>query len=248
MPHEPNQPYKKPPIIEAVIAVHLSAPLEQKDIDTFARKSQKRLPVSEDIIQMGALYNAATKHHTSNVNKIGYKLSSAERTRVIMIQPLQIGVIQLAPYTDWGTFYSEARSHWEVLKKIVGYKPVSRVSTRYINRIDIPVSSGGYVDLQKYLNVGLSLPPYAQAMSLQNFSLNSSLNNSHGENLQVLQVATVPSPLIDHLSITIDIDVATTGQVPLDDGKLWDLINSLRKYKNDLFESCITADTRNLFQ
>jgi uncharacterized protein (TIGR04255 family) len=243
-----SPPYNKPPIIEAVIAIHFATPLADKEIDTFSRKLKKAFPFSEDIIVLQATYNARTKEHVSNIQKLGYKLSSADRTRLIMIQAPQFGVIQQAPYSGWDTFNQEARTHWDALTKIVGRKPISRVSTRYINRIDIPVGATGVVDLHKYFHVGLSLPDYAKRMSLQTFAINSSLLNSSEQYVSVLQVAAAQSPLIDHLSFTIDIDIATTGPVEPRDDKLWELIGTLRKRKNDLFEACITQDTRNLFQ
>src|ERR1019366_9119406 len=96
--------------------------------------------------------------------------------------------------------YQEARRHWNVLTNIVEHKPISRVSTRYINRIDIPVGAAGVVDLHKYFNVGLSLPQYAQGMSLQTFAINCSLINSIEHYNSVLQVAAVQSPLIPDLN------------------------------------------------
>lgn len=85
-------------------------------------------------------------------------------------------------------------------------------------------------------------------MSLQAFVINCSLINTIEKYTTVLQFATLPSPLIDHLSFTIDIDVASIGAVESRDDKLWELIGTLRKPKNELFEACITTDTRKLFQ
>ena len=98
MLNDPTPPYNKPPIIEAVIALHFVAPLEQKDIDTFARKSKKSFPFSEDIIEMSTIFNPQTKQQASNVRKIGNKLNSADRTRLIIaFNSTQFGVIQQAP-------------------------------------------------------------------------------------------------------------------------------------------------------
>jgi uncharacterized protein (TIGR04255 family) len=171
--------------------------------------------------------------------------------RLILIQPVQFGVIQQAPYSGWNSFYDEARTYWNDLKSIVSPTPASRtsrVSTRSVNRIDIPVELDGQIDLSKYFRVGLSLPDYATTMALQNFVVNCSLLHANGQFINVLQFAAIPSPLIDHLSFTVDVDVATIGAVPRHEDRLWELIGCLRSYKNDLFESCITDDTRKLFQ
>lgn len=244
----PQPAYKKPPIIEAVIAMHFSAPIEMKWIDAFARKRKARFSRSEDILEMSTLFNAQTHQTASNMTKIGCKLTSVDNTSVIIIIPTQLSISHLAPYTSWDMLYGEARQHWDVLAKIAKHKALSHVSARYINRIDIPVGINGRIDLHKFFNAGLSLPPYVQAMALQTFHVNCSLLHPSEQYKYVLQLASTPSPLIDHVSFTIDIDVMTTGSAPVNEDKMWSLIDFLRKHKNDLFESCITPETRKLFQ
>jgi uncharacterized protein (TIGR04255 family) len=244
----PQPPYEKPPIIEAVIAMHFAVPLELKSIEAFALERQARFPHSEDMLEVSASFDTKANRTASTMKKIGRKLHSADDARVIVIMPAQMAVIQRAPYTDWDTLCGEARGHWKALTKIVKRRDLSRVSARYVNRIDIPVDMNGHVDLHKYFNIGLSLPPYAQAMALQMFHVNCSLLHTSGQYSYVLNIASTPSPLIDHMSFTIDVDIVTTGVVPQNEEKIWELIGSLRQPKNDLFEACITPETRKLFQ
>jgi uncharacterized protein (TIGR04255 family) len=244
----PEPPYKKPPIIEAVIAVHFAVPLEQKSIDAFALKRKARFPHSEDMVAVSASFDTQAKRTASSMKKIGRQLHSSDGGRAIIIMPTQLAVIQRAPYTDWDTLCGEAREHWKSLTKIVKRGDLNQVSARYINRIDIPVDTNDHVDLRKYFNIGLSLPPYAQAMALQMFHVNCSLLHASGQYKYTLNIASTPSPLIDYMSFTIDIDIATIGVVPQNEEKMWELIGSLRQHKNDLFESCITPETRKLFQ
>jgi uncharacterized protein (TIGR04255 family) len=160
----------------------------------------------------------------------------------------QFAVIQLAPYKDWNALFSEAREQWNALLKIIRHRSLSHASTRYQNRIDIPTDASGRVDLHKYFTVGLSLPPYVQAMALQTFYVHSALLDATGRYRHTLQLASTPSPLIDHMSFMIDIDIATAEPMPDNEDKMWELVNSLRKSKNDLFESCITPATTELFE
>lgn len=248
MPTRKPSPYKKPPIVEAVIAVHFSVPLHQKEIDVFARMNRNEFPFSEKILSLETAVNLQTEQPISTAQKIGLKLSNEDRTRLVLIHPRQFGVIQRAPYSGWDTFYKEARAYWDSFKKIIGHTQIARVSTRYVNRIDIPVDVGGQIDLRRYFSVGPSLPDYAETMSLQNFSVSCALLHSDSQFINMLHFAAVPSPLIDHLSFTIDIDVASGSTVPQRDDELWKLIDSLRAYKNDLFEACITDETRRRFQ
>ena len=216
--------------------MHFAVPLELKAIDAFATKRKAHFPRSEDIVEVSTSFDTQAKRTDLAMKKVGRKFYSSDGARAIVIMAAQFSVSQLAPYTDWDTLYGEAREHWNALAKIVKRRDLSHVSTRYINRIDIPVDMNERVDLHKYFCAGLSLPPYAQAMALQTFNVNCSLLDPSGLYKYVLQLGSAPSPLIDHMSFTIDIDVATTGILPQSEEKLWDLIYSLRKPKNDLFE------------
>ncbi|MGH7782367.1 MAG: TIGR04255 family protein [Candidatus Binatia bacterium] len=243
-----RRPYKKPPIIEAVIAMHFAERVDQYSIDKFARGRKALFSFREDVIEVQASFDLQSQKQSSGLKKIGYKLSNSDHTRVIMITPNQMSVSHLAPYPGWDAFFKEARAHWKELVKVVKHQSLARVSTRYINRIDIPVGVNGRVELHKYLTAGLSLPQYGQSLALQNFGVNCVLLDPGNQYTHVLQLATVPSPLIDHLSVTIDIDVVTAAPLPTNDDDLWALINSLQTYKNNLFEACITQETRDLFK
>jgi uncharacterized protein (TIGR04255 family) len=241
-------PYKKPPIVEAAIALHFATPLDDREIDAFARRRRTTFPLSEELVELSAAFNPQTKQSISGARKTGRKLTSSDGDRVIIIMQAQLAVIQLAPYKDWNDLFLDAREQWNALFKIIKRRRLSHASTRYQNRIDIPIDESGRVDLHKYFTVGLSLPPYVQAMSLQTFYVHSTLLDATGRYRHTLQLASTPSPLIDHVSFTIDTDIATTEPMPDYEDKMWALVNSLRKSKNDLFESCITPATRKLFK
>jgi hypothetical protein len=143
----PQPPYKEPPIIEAVIAMHFAVPIELKSIEAFALKRQARFPRNDDMLEMSTSFDTKTTRTASTMKKVGRKFHSPDGACVIVITPAQLAVIQRAPYTDWDTLCGEAREHWKCLTKIVKRRDVSRVSARYINRIDIPVDMNGHVDL-----------------------------------------------------------------------------------------------------
>jgi uncharacterized protein (TIGR04255 family) len=219
--------------------------IDLKYMEAFARKKKGQFPHVEDVIQITTSFDTVSSKSTRD--PIGKKLTNKDSNKIIMILPKQFSMSQLAPYTDWDELYDTTRENWTSFKKIIKDKQISQVSTRYINRIDIPARANDGVDLHKYFNVGLSLPPYAQKLALQQFHVNCTLSHLDGLKYQ-LQLLSVPPQLIDTMSFVVDIDLSTTEGVSPHEEKLWELIGSLRKYKNDLFESCITPETRRLFQ
>src|SRR6202021_2079788 len=118
----PQPPYKKPPVIEAVIAIHFSVPLEMKWIEAFAVKRKTKFPHSENVIQVATSFNTQTVQSTSEMKTIGREIRSVDGTRVVSVLPDQMAFSQLPPYTDWETLCDEARENWDVLIKIIKHK------------------------------------------------------------------------------------------------------------------------------
>lgn len=241
-------PYSRPPIVEAVLALHFADPLSEKEIVALTRRLKRKFPWEEKLNQVTANFDMATGQATSSLASLGSKLDSLDRSQIVMIQPGFLSAIQRPPYTSWSALYGLAREQWDVLKKVRSFSKLAKISTRFINRIDIPVPKDHVLDLPQYLVAGISLPEFAQKKSLTNFYINCALLDDDAKFINVLQLAATPSPLIDHLSFTIDIDISSNLPVPLREDELWVFIDGLRDRKNQLFESCITDQTRALFQ
>lgn len=58
----------------------------------------------------------------------------------------------------------------------------------------------------------------------------------------------IQSPLINHTSLLLDIDVFRTDNIPLNDVDLWKTIDEARDIKNKIFKACITQKTEELFR
>jgi uncharacterized protein (TIGR04255 family) len=244
----PSPPYPKPPITEAVIALHFSAPLDDKAIEALATKHKERFPRIEDMMEVSASFNVQTGFATSTSKKVGRKFQTADGTCSVIILNGQFAVSHRAPYRGWEALVDDVQRLWGVVTKKTKQKSITHVSTRYINRVDVPVNNKGGVDLHDYFRAGLSLPPFSQVLALESFNLSCALTDSHNVHKFVLNLGAIQSPLIDYLSFLIDIDCVTIDQTPKKDADIWKIVGSLRQCKNDMFESCITDRTRALFQ
>lgn len=247
-PMTPSTSYKKPPIVEAVLAIHFPEAVPFKIIEAFAVKRKAKFPRSEDLIETKFETNLKDTHKTG-VRKVGMRLHSADGSRVIIFRGDQFALVHLAPYTDWDCLYDETREHWEALAKILKHKNIAYFSTRYVNRIDIPVDSNNSVDLQKYFKIGVMIPTVpTHALYVENFATTTTLVDPNGAYRFLVQFSSVQSQLIDCMSFSVDIDLITSGTHPKKDEDAWFFVKSLRQAKNDLFEACITDETRKLFQ
>jgi uncharacterized protein (TIGR04255 family) len=117
---------------------------------------------------------------------------------------------------------------------------------RYINRLDVPVPSGERIDPSLYLT---NLPnfPGQDAASFDGF--NAQVVFAIPDISAGVRVATagVPSPLIDHVSLVLDLDVYLLVDLPNRPDDIYELLEKLHKAKNDVFEACITERARELF-
>ncbi len=69
--------------------------------------------------------------------------------------------------------------------KVVGRLPLHRLSTRFINRIDIPNPQGNPLQLQEYLTAGVSAPDALKEMRLRSFVVSSTFQDDANEFMHV---------------------------------------------------------------
>ena len=124
---------------------------------------------------------------------------------------------------------------------------IKRIGVRYINRIDIPFKKGNKIDVEDYLTI---FPKYPEPQLLTSFSKYTmqiigpfSIEGFY----LIINTNVVKSPLIDHFSIVLDLDLSPQGDMPQRNDKVWEMINQMREYKNNAFEMCITDKARELF-
>ena len=63
-----------------------------------------------------------------------------------------------------------------------------------------------------------------------------------------IQSGTIPPALLDHFSISLDIDAYFDSDIPMRLDEIWKKAEILRHAKNAGFENCITDELRILFQ
>ena len=138
-----------------------------------------------------------------------------------------------------------------MLKKRSGYRKIVRVATRYVNRIDIPICESNSVGTSKSINTTeyLLLEPQIPKIIPNVVSFTSQFVGSVPEidGKVLVNAAIIPSPLIDHVSLLLDIDLFKDQNLPQKDNEMWDLLAAFRNQKNILFEAFVTDKARELF-
>jgi uncharacterized protein (TIGR04255 family) len=245
----PEQLYKRPPITEAVIEMRFADSIDSAMLDKVTSAFKPLYPREEILKQRQLQMNldvTASSPQTQSIEQIGYKRSSLDQGHILLLLPIPPSFImsQLAPYPGWDQFFARFCRDWDVWKKSMGYRKIIRVGVRYINRIDIP-SFDPVVYEEHFFNVYPHIPEELGPMI--NYAVQVQLPIKDMGCSLTLNSSVVPSPLLDHRSFAIDLDVGKDDPPQNDDG-IYDLLNQIRVAKNRVFEACITDRARELFE
>jgi uncharacterized protein (TIGR04255 family) len=244
-----EQPYKEPPITETVIELRFATPLDVDDIAKVSADLKSLYPLQQPITDVRVHLNlpssqqAVTTAHPIETH--GSRLSTGNQEQIVLVWPQIFVCSQLAPYPGWDAFFERFCRDWGVWKRSLGYRKITRIGVRYINRIDIP-ETAPIVQHEEYLNVYPHVPAIFQ--TLMAYSVVAQLPLPEIESILTLNSSSSPSPLLGHAAFIIDQDIAKEGDVPQNDDAIYTLLNQIRAKKNEVFEACIKPPARELFK
>lgn len=243
--------YPKPPITEAIIGIDFTSPIQFDDLNVISSKFKIDYPNIENIQSLDVDVNPPNNQNTLvNNNHIhlnaigGLRLSSPDVSRLMLIWPKTLTISQLAPYQGWDDLFKRFESNWKTWKRTFGFREISRIGLRYINRIDIPVDNDVVLH-EEYINIYPRVP--SGEWPLHNYALQMISPIKDTAIMCQINSAIVDSPLLNHLSIIFDLDLSISENVPQSDDELLKVLNLMRIHKNKIFESVITEKTRKLF-
>jgi uncharacterized protein (TIGR04255 family) len=243
----PQPPYPKAPIIESVIHLAVEGKATGEQLQKLMKRFAKDYPQQETVSSVSVAINTTGGAMTVQQQIDGYRLKSADQADILMLFPNGVAAARLAPYPGWESLRDRAHVAWAEWRKSTGYGVLNRIGVRYINRIDIAIEGVGSLDIETYLNFGARVPEFSK-FPMGGFLLQIT-KPTELEHWSTSITATIasPPPLVNHLSLILDIDVFRTEQIPGRDADLWDCIDAARPLKNAIFQSCITDEARKLF-
>lgn len=250
----PPGQYARPPITEAVIEFRFDPAISPDAMARFVSDVKGQYPTSEqgydvtvELTQVaGAEPIAKPKQELA-----GYKLTGRDETDLVLLANDRLATVRIAPYCGWEQFLETTKNNYALLKKISGYRKIIRVATRYINRIDIPISgkdsSGAAMpyNTTDYLLLEPHIPENLPRINSFTSKFIGPVPEIDGKLL--VNASNIPSPIIDHVSLLLDMDLFKDQNIPQKDDDLWRLLADFRIQKNILFEAFITDKARELF-
>jgi len=166
---------------------------------------------------------------------IGYKLTSQDERQVVQAWLDRMTCSRLKPYETWENLLGATQSVWEKYAKVVRPETITRVATRFINTIEIPLPFG---DFNEFLTSSPSMPPkLPQALSsfFTRVVIPEPKTGAIAIVTQSLESAVSPSVA----PILLDIDVFVERQFESPE-EVWAMLGKLREIKNLIFFESVT--------
>jgi uncharacterized protein (TIGR04255 family) len=237
--------YNRPPIIEAVIDLKFEGDLSERDLERLHDRFKSGYPSIEEkkTIQVDLSAGGVV----TRSSPAGFKMTAKNGVDLVLVNSDSIGSVRFAPYETWDNLIAVAKDNFDTFTKVVGRKIIVRIGARFINRIDIPVGQIEGKPLREFFRIGVALPTEISS-EFGDYSLAvTGVELTTGSGFSI-RTGIGPPVLLDHVSISLDIDVFWDKNIPSRLDELWKKTDVLRSAKNSVFENCITDHVRELFQ
>jgi uncharacterized protein (TIGR04255 family) len=164
---------------------------------------------------------------------------------VILARSNAFTVSRLRPYDAWEHLIAEARLQWGLYCEICKPEAVTRIATRFINRIDLSIDA---LDFDDYLAAPANIPTGFPQM-INHFltrlvipDKDSGSNVAIGQALEALNAETRTVPVL------LDIDVFKEVDLSIESEEIWTLLTRMRDLKNRAFFNSLTPKALELFR
>lgn len=244
-PHLPRAP-----IVEGLIDIQTRpAPgIAVSDLVRFGEKIRSSYPTTKDIREFHAQLAVAPDQTPSQsviANHVGYRHERQEPPFVVHVRPNELLVSRLKPYDRWESLLGEAKVMWEIYCTVCKPEAITRIATRFINRIELPKEG---LDFDDYLAAPPIIPkglPQTFEGFLARIVMPHAETGSHIAMSQILEAGNPQAPTVP---VIIDIDVFKETDLAVDADALWQILAKMRDVKNQAFFDSVTPKCLELFR
>lgn len=246
-----HETFPRAPITEALIDIRVSPPedISFDQLEQFAATVSERFPTKEERFQRisGIRFerDAPFEVIEDKSEKMGFILFSESRDKAVQARTDGFTLSKLKPYESWHALRDEARELWALYRELVAPGKVVRLAARYINRIEIPIPISDFKDY--ILTVPEIAPEVPQGIT--EFFFRVTIPKPEIDAIAIIN-STMQPPTEDGkvLPYILDIDVARNVEIKPDSKKIWDILEDIRNYKNEIFFNSITERTKKMFR
>jgi len=240
--------FPNPPITESVLEIIVRLPDE---IDINALKNahsdlKDRFPEIAELRTITASFKLGKDPSILPPTGalVGYHFKSPPHRKLMQCRLNGFAFNKLKPYQNWKDFSSEARELWDFYRKRTNPIKITRISLRYINRIEIPFP---FDDFREYILMSPIIPPNLPQGVSQFFIRLEIPKDDLAAKAIITQTMELPTKE-KKLPLILDIDVIRESEYIRNMDQIWVDFESLRSFKNEIFFNSITEKTKELFR
>lgn len=242
----PGSPYNRAPIVEAILDIQVDLPgdFSLNSLLKCQKNVKKDYPDRREAQNvMGEISVGQKLSASASTEPTGFIFVSPDKKQLFQAKRTGFTFNRLAPYPGWDAFFAEGKKLWEEYRRVAHPRGYKRIALRYIDRFDFPFPT---VKLETYFRtypeVSRDLPQLMRGFFFR-FHLPIDEISSVATITQTMAEPSNP----DHSSVILDIDLFRTETLPAGN-ELVALFETLRVWKNKVFEACITDDARELIR
>ncbi|WP_416670408.1 TIGR04255 family protein [Egbenema bharatensis] len=239
--------YSRAPITEAVIDLRVNLPQGA----TLAALADVHMSIAADypnqeslLVIQGEMSAGESIGATASQTQIGFGYASSDRKQIVQVRLDGFAFSRLAPYEHWEQFRDEAKRLWEIYQTAIHPTSITRLAVRYINRLDLPLPMKDFKD---YLRVFPEVPPDLSE-SLNGYFMQLQIPSPEVEATLLLNQAIIPTSDDSVVSVLLDIDLFKLCDVSVEEMSFWNILERLHEKTDQIFEACITDETRELIK
>lgn len=235
--------YSSPPIIEAHIEFRFDNEISIEDVGKIYKKLSREYPNTTQLTHKHYEVRLDTETLGSQETPIT-RGATADEADLVLIAPALLSVTRMSPYAGWTDFVERMKRLYTEAKAVTGYRKISRIGVRFVNRLDLSMIDGR-VEYEDYFNLRINLP--ADFPDLAGYLINFRSYSVESECGITVHSGVVEPAVIGCASFVLDIDIAREHNIPQRDDSIFSLLDQMRQEKNRLFETFITDKAREMF-
>lgn len=239
----------KAPIAEAIIDFRVKLPSGYNVTNLLSL--QKKLRKGYPQVEERRAFEGGLRVKDKQVEQIftdrglqGYILKSSDGKDVAQFKQDGFTFSRLSPYTNWETVSAEAKRLWELYAKATTPELITRLATRYINRMDLPLPMN---DFSQYLTTPPTIPE-SLPQGISHFLTRLTILDPEPDMVAHVTQALEKSSKPDHVAIILDIDVFKQMDLGFPESDIWPTFEKLHDFKNRIFFDNIQEKTARLFE
>lgn len=174
----------------------------------------------------------------------GYFFESSSEKKVFQARLDGFTFNKLKPYECWASFRDEAHYLWDLYCDLANPEEIPRIALRYINRIEVPTPINDFGD---YIATNPQVAPGLPQEVMHFFMQLVLPKDEIGATARITQTMEKHTPE-GKLPLILDIDVWCEGQFADNAFEMWNKVEMLRNFKNDIFFKTTTDKAKELFK